>query len=216
MVLFLRIRVLFCLFTMKSFSKFLVFLCFLGLGMGLHAQISFGIKFMGLSLHPKRSLHPHLYKRKLDRWGHGVVNMGVVFQVEYFVNEHVSIKYSQAILQDCAGKFAGLSHVGMRLGFFMDPRQQHYASGGLGPTFFYRKNWTGMDRYVNTGLFETSKNGKWQSKFVLYGGEVEYSYYYADHSAFSTTIMPAIPELIAIAPGFKWYGPPRNPSLPRR
>ena len=139
---------------MKAFSKILLLSCFMGLGLGAFSQISFGIKFMGLSYHPKKSLHPHLYKRKLDRWGHGVVNMGIVFQVEYFVNQNVSIKYSQALLQDCAGKFAGLSHLGMRVGFFMDPRQQHYGSAGLGPTFFYRKNWSDLDGYVNAGLLK--------------------------------------------------------------
>lgn len=155
--------------TQFILSLFLLILFAVGPSVRVQAQFSFGIKFMGLALHPKKSLHPHLYKRKLDRWGHGLVTMGVVLQAECYVNEYISIKYSQAILKDCAGEFAGLSHLGMRLGTWMDPRQQHYASAGLGPTFFYRKNWSGLDGYVNAGLFDTSKNGKWQTKFVLYG-----------------------------------------------
>jgi hypothetical protein len=76
-------------------------------------------------------------------------------------------------------------------------------SGGLGPFFYYRKNWKTFPEYVDEGYFKDTRNGKWQTKFVWYGGELEYNYPLQERLDLSINFFPGIPVVYALAPGVR-------------
>jgi hypothetical protein len=168
----------------------------------LRAQLYIGVKLIGLSFHFKTSQHPHLFKRKLDKKGHFVINSGIALTFEYRFDPYMAVKFDQAFLSDCAGKFAGASLLTLRtqaqLGKFGE------GTIGMGPFFYYRRSWRTIEGYVDPGLFHLSKNGKWEAKFVWYGGELELNYPLNASMDLSTNILPAIPVMITIAPGLRW------------
>jgi len=184
---------------------FAAFLCpIVSFGQEFQPQFSFGIKYMGLTVHLKKSAHPQLYKLKLDKKGYAVVNHGMVLIAEYFVAQNASIRFSQALVPfDCAGQFLGGSQIAFSYGRYISasPNEIRVSAG---PMWFYRKNWQFLKGYVDDGLFKVSKNGKWQSKFVWHGGEIEYNYWLKSKQAFSLNWMPGIPELFTFAPGMKF------------
>lgn len=166
-------------------------------------QISIGIQFIGFSYHLKKNPHPHLYKRKLDKKGNFVLNLGLVLQFEYPLNNWASIKTQQAFLfQDCAGKFASMSHFGF---YFREKfNNNHQGKIGIGPIYYSRKTWNNLKGYVNDINFKSSKNKKWQNKFIWFGGTLEHQYFLNKNTSISTTILPGIPEIISIAPGISF------------
>jgi len=167
------------------------------------AKFAFGIKYMGLSAHLQKSPHPQLYHNKLDKNGTLVWNHGLVLNFEYFLNEQLSIRASQALIfVDCANKFLGGSHIGLAYGYRFE-NSPHEARFSLGPIWFYRQSWKDLPGYKDTGLFTLSKNGKWQKKFVWHGAALQYNYWTENGYAYSLDVMPGIPELFTFAPGFR-------------
>jgi hypothetical protein len=182
--------------------RILFLLCILFASAPLSAQWFIGVKVVGLSLHFKKSPHPQLYKGRIDKHGHLVMNYGIALTAEYRFHPYIGVKFGQAILSDCGGKFAGASMLTLRtqaqLGKFGE------GSIGMGPFFYYRKTWKNMDGYVDQGLFKDSGNGRWQTKFVWHGGEVEHNYPINEHMDISTNVLPGIPVLFVVTPGVRW------------
>lgn len=189
---------------MKGFVQLvLLFSCFQVYGQDIEPRFAIGIKYMGLTAHLKKSPHPELYKWNFDKKGYLVWNHGLVFIAEYFVNPEVSFRISQAVIPyDCAGTFLGGTQVGIGYGRFIS-QSPHEIRVTAGPMWFYRSSWKDLDGYVDEGLFKLSKNGKWQTKFVWHGGEIEYNYWTSQNRAFSVNWMPGVPELFTVAPGIK-------------
>lgn len=166
---------------------------------GAFGQWIFEVKFIGVSAHLKKNPHPHLYKRKFDKNGFLVLNLGLLVSVERMIyNDLISVKYSQAIFKDCANKFAGFAHLGLRLN---ENYKNHHFSIGNGPTLFIRKDWKELPGYVDEGLFK--RYGKYQYRYFWYAGEVGYSYFLEESQAFSITFIPGPPEFATMATGFR-------------
>lgn len=80
------------------------------------AQDNIGIKFFGLSIHPKGEMdNAFLMPNKLDKNGYLVMNLGAELMYEKFLVEDIlSVKLVQALYADCAGRLGGFGHIGLR------------------------------------------------------------------------------------------------------
>lgn len=166
----------------------------------LQGQTTLNLKFIGLSGHLKKSPHPHLYQRKIDKNGFAVLNLGAIAGIEKtFFRDWFSIKFVQGLLSDCAMQFAGFTHIGFRLTY---QRERHYFSIGNGPTLFYRKDWKDLPGYVDEGFFK--RNDNYQYIFFWYAGEVEYNYQISEQLDIGMTFIPGPPEFITFAPGVRF------------
>ncbi|MGL4596438.1 MAG: hypothetical protein ACRCYO_02855 [Bacteroidia bacterium] len=167
-----------------------------------NAQWYIGVKFIGISWHLKPSKHPHLFKGKLDKKGQGTVTYGIALSCEYRFKPYWSVKFDQCIFADCAGRFAGTTMLMPRLNVPFGKLGE--GTGGIGPFFYYRRNWHELDGYVEDGLFKQSKNKRWQTKFIWYGGELEHNYPITERMDISTNLLPAVPVLFTLTPGVRW------------
>jgi hypothetical protein len=186
---------------MKKCRTFLL-LVFLFCTPALSAQWYVGVKLIGLSIHPKKSPHPQLYKGRIDRNGHLVMNYGIALTCEYRFHPYVAVKFGQAILSDCGGKFAGASMLSLRTQVPLGKLGE--GTVGMGPFFYYRRTWKNMDGYVEQGIFKESANKRWQTKFVWHGGELEHNYPINTHMDISTNVLPGIPVVFVVMPGVRW------------
>lgn len=165
------------------------------------AQWFIGVKFMGVSFHTDKGLNHKMYRAAVGKRNQVAFHLGVALTCEYKFNDWFSAKVDQCVFRDCAAKFAGMSMFNLR--YTQDLGRAGDASAGLGPFFYYRKSWFSLPEYVDDGYFKTSKNGKWQRKFVWYGGEIEYNYPINDNLDWSTNILPGIPVVVAVASGVR-------------
>lgn len=169
--------------------------------MNCSAQWFIGVKFMGVSFHTDKGLNHKMYRAAIGKEKRIAFHLGIALTCEYKFNNWFSAKVDQVAFRDCAGKFAGMSMFNLR--YTQDLGSAGDVSAGLGPFFYYRKSWFGISEYQDDGYFKTSANGKWQTKFVWYGGEIEYNYPINEDLDWSTNILPGIPVVIAIASGVR-------------
>ncbi|MDQ3112143.1 MAG: hypothetical protein M3R17_19845, partial [Bacteroidota bacterium] len=163
---------------------------------------------MGISFHPGKNSNGPLFKTAVGRHHRVAFNFGIALGVEYKINNWFSLKLDQAAFRDCAGKFAGMVMFNVRytqqLGKLGD------GSVGLGPFFFFRKSWSALDGYVDEGYFRVTKNKKWETKFVWYGGELEHNYPLKKGLDLSTNIFPGVPAVFAITSGLRFSNPSKE------
>lgn len=165
------------------------------------AQSNIGIKYFGLSIHPKgEKVNAFLMPNKLDKNGYLVMNLGGEFMFEmFFYKDIISVKVIQALYADCAAKSGGFSHIGIRAKIIKIGKNSMY--GGIGPALVYRRNWLEMNGYINQNRFKGEPNDKWQYLFLWYGGEFEYKYAITDRIDFSASFIPGYPDLMSLAVG---------------
>lgn len=170
-----------------------------------NAQDNIGLKYFGISIHPKgEKANQHLMPRKLDKDAYIVINLGAMASYEKFIyHDAISLKVVQALYSDCASRLGGFSHIGIRFKIFKSNKHSLY--GGLGPTFIYRRNWLMLDGYVNRNRFKGNEKNDFQYMFLWYGGEFEYSYQLSKKFAFSSTFIPGYPDLMSLSFGMKFF-----------
>lgn len=195
---------------MKIFLKrfILLFLLLLAAQNSFSAgSFSVGLKYFGLSIHPKGAVNAPLMPLKLDEKGYFVFNLGASANAEYFIwRDIISVKAVQAFYSDCIGQFAGFSHIGLRgrilkIGAFS-------LNGGIGPTFIYRKNWYKVPGYDDAfSFFYGEKDDEWQHRFLWYGGEFEFNYLIMPNTELSFSVIPGGLDLINFSFGFRYNIP---------
>ncbi len=170
----------------------------------IYPQDNIGIKFFGLSIHPKgEKANAKLMPNKLDKNAYLVMNLGGELIYEKFIyKDFLSLKLVQALYADCAERLGGFSHIGLRAKIFKIDR--HSLFGGIGPTFVYRRNWLELDGYVNPHFFLGDANDKWQYIFLWYGGEFEYKYTFSERLDFAVSFVPGYPHLMSLAIGVNY------------
>ncbi|RNI29306.1 hypothetical protein [Rufibacter latericius] len=163
------------------------------------------IKYFGLTLHPKGDDNAELMPLNPDGKGYLVVNIGASVGYEhFFVPGKFSVKAIQAFYADCAMRFAGFTHLGVRAVVFNIGR--HSLNGGIGPTLVYRRNWAELDGYnVSTSFFGGEPDDKWQYKMIWYAGEFEYNYRLSDRVDFSTSFVPGYPDIMSLSFGVRYW-----------
>jgi len=177
---------------------FIIFFAFFPI-IHLSAQkFTVGVKLTGLSIHPKGASNARLFKYKLDDKGVFVFNPGIRISFEYFFYKDIfAVKIEQGLYADCANQFAGFTHIGFRGKIFQIDK--HSFNGGIGPTFFFRKNWYKLDGYIEDfDFFKGNPEDNWQWCFIWYGGEFEYNYKINKTTELSTSIVPCIPPYIPL------------------
>lgn len=186
---------------MNKLIIFFALISFFTFSERLTAQDNIGIKFFGLSIHPKGEKdNAFLMPNKLDKNAYLVMNFGAEIMYEKFLHKDIlSVKVVQALYSDCAEKLGGFSHIGIRAKIFKIER--HSLFGGIGPTLVFRRNWQEMSEYVNPNRFKGEVNDKWQYLFLWYGGEFEYKYLISDRIDFSASFIPGYPDLMSLAVG---------------
>jgi hypothetical protein len=162
-----------------------------------------GLKFFGLSIHPKGALNSQYMPLKFDKKGIFVLNTGITLNIEYFIyKDIVSIKFIQGLYADCVQKLGGFTHLGFRARIF--EYEKHSLYGGIGPTFIYRKNWYSLEDYDdNFSFFHGKPEDIWQYRFLWYGGEFEYNYEINNNFSVSTSFVPGFPDLANLSIGFR-------------
>jgi len=171
----------------------------------LSAQFTFGIKISGLAYHPQKEINESHYRWKIDKHGHFVGFVGVTFMLDYSINQYFGVKTTHTIMPfDCAGKWAFVSHIGVN---FQDriigwKNNTHRFSGSFGPLWYYRKGWNGITGYTTEPSFmKQTKNSKWEHKFVWYGAQAQYDYFYQPKQSLSVNIFPGYPYIYSFAIG---------------
>lgn len=190
---------------MSVYRFFLLLTFFFTLaGKAVHAQGSASsLKFFGLSLHPHGDPNAHLMPINPDGQGYLVLNLGGMLAHEIAVLDSAfSIKAIQTLYADCAGQTGGFSHIGIR--FLVFEKNRHMLSGGIGPTFIYRRNWHRLPEYQPSGFFNGQPGDTWQYKMLWYGGEFEYNYALGSKTDLSFTFVPGYPNLISLSAGFRY------------
>lgn len=174
---------------------------FLLVGISCSAQWFVGLKLMGVSIHIDDGLNRKMYRVAIGKEKRIAFHIGIGLTCEYKFNNWFSAKYDQVAFRDCAGVFAGMSMFNLR--YTHDLGNVGDISAGLGPFFYYRKSWFQFGQYQDDGYFTLSANKKWQTKFVWYGGEIEYNYPINENLDWSTNVLPGIPVVVAIASGVR-------------
>jgi hypothetical protein len=149
--------------SMKN-AFLLLFLCWQLQGFSQNFLI--GLKFSGHTIHPKHEQNAPLYKWKVDKKGHLVINGGITLTADIKIYEWFGLKLSQSFIKyDCAGKHAYVSHIGANFGGHGTTigDSNHGISGSMGPMIFFRENWKDLPGYVHDeNVFgpATDKNGQ--------------------------------------------------------
>ncbi|RNI27089.1 hypothetical protein EFA69_12990 [Rufibacter immobilis] len=162
-------------------------------------------KYFGLTLHPKGDDNAELMPLNPDGKGYLVLNIGASVGYEHFiVPDKFSVKAIQAFYADCALRFAGFTHLGLRGVVFTLGR--HSLNGGIGPTLVYRRNWSELEGYnVSTSFFGGDPEDKWQYKMIWYAGEFEYNYRLSDRTDFSVSFVPGYPDIMSLSFGVRYW-----------
>ncbi|NOQ72647.1 MAG: hypothetical protein GQ574_11625 [Crocinitomix sp.] len=170
------------------------------------SQFTFGIKIGGLAFHQQK-VSPNYYSWSIDKKGRWVGYLGVSLTAGYQFNPYLGVKIIQTLMPyDCAGKFSGITHVGIDLhdriaGF---KNEKHRLSASFGPMFYYRKNWIKVPNYyVDEGFMNTAENENWERKFIWYGGQIQYDFYYKENQAISTNFLPGFPYIYTFMTGIQ-------------
>ncbi len=168
-------------------------------------QFSIGLKVGGLAFHQKK-VNPNYYRWSIDKKGHWVGYFGFSIVMAYQFNPFLGVKLIQTVLpSDCAGKFSGITHLGLD---FHDrivgaKNETHKFSGSVGPLFYYRKNWKEISNYyVDKNFVKSNKNNVWERKFVWYGGQIQYDFFFRSNQSFSTNFLPGYPYIYTFMSGF--------------
>ncbi len=171
------------------------------------SQFSIGFVIGGIGYHPKTDKNSKFYKWKIDKKGKFVGYSSISIITNYRCSQYFGFKVTHTkIFHDCAGKKAGVTHIGINL--YDDVigwnNPSHEFSLSFGPLWYYRKNWTQEPEYQNDPNFIILlKNKLWERKFIWYGGTIEYNYNLLQGYSFSTNILPGYPFLYTAVFGVK-------------
>lgn len=184
--------------------KFTLFLLFIQSHI-LLAQFSIGISIAGIGYHPQKDNNTQFYKWKLHQKGQWIAFASISVIGTWHADRFIGVKAVQTfVFHDCAGKYAGVSHIGLNLQDDIIGWQniRHNMSASFGPLWYYRRNWIQEPDYVHDSNFMTlSQNERWERKFVWHGGQIEYSYAPNGKEGIALNILPGYPYLYTFSVG---------------
>jgi len=173
----------------------------------VYSQFSIGVAISGIGYHQGKT-ETEYFKWKLSKNGKlaGFASVSILFSYQF--NDYIGIKALQSfIISDCIGNFSGITHIGIDLhdDIIGWKNQKNQFSMTFGPFWYYRKNWLKEKEYKpDVSFLKQSDDKVWEHKFVWYGGQIEYSYYYNSHNALTFNFLPAIPYLYTFSLGTKY------------
>lgn len=167
-------------------------------------QQNVGIRFFGLSIHPHgEKANAAIMPLKLDKDAYFVQNLGGILSYETSIYKGVFLaKGAIGLYSDCAARFAGFFHIGLRGRIFQTSKHSLY--GGIGPTLIFRRNWLQIEEYKDQKLFKGNKENIFQYLFLWYGGEFEYRYKIAPQLDGVVSFIPGYPDLMSLSIGLNY------------
>ncbi len=170
-------------------------------------SITWGIKLGGIGYHPKTDGNEQFYRYKINKKGNLTFFRSITFCFSYNFSPYLGIKAVQTFLvNDCTGHFAGVSHVGINLldDIVNFKSEKHQGSFSFGPLFYYRRNWNKIEGYkTDSNFIRLGKNKTWERKFVWYGGQIQYDYFFNNYQAVSVNFLPGYPYIYAVSTGME-------------
>lgn len=159
-------------------------------------------QWIGFTAHPGQGSMPERYPLKLDKKGYAVLELGLNVNYDRHISGPFLMRVSAAYYKDCAFVNAGYVHIGFRGRVFQ--KGPHTINGGMGPTLIVREDWHQFPEYEGDAFFGSRVHGKWQYRFIPYGGEFEYLYRINEDLEFQASLIPGIPIVITTKFGFRW------------
>ena len=157
-------------------------------------QQYFSLEYLGFSLHPGGGSMPQHYPLKVDAKAWLVLQVGVVANYDVEISKRFFIRSAAGYYSDCAFLPSGFLHLGIR--WTAIRRGRHEFNIGLGPTFLFREDWHQFPEYKDDAIFGNRVSGKWQYRFIFYGGEFEYLYRLNDRWQLQYSVVPGYPSVV--------------------
>ena len=187
-------------------ATLIVFFAFSPLHAGSESTNRFGanLLFTGLTYHPGGGDHTDDYPRKLDAGAYWVLLLGGEADVDWYAYRYLLVRGSASLNKDCSDVWAGFFHLGPH---FNLPIGERFAFRiGIGPTLVWRQNWNGVvANYKGDSFYgKTLTNDDFQSRFIWYGGNMEFEWKIRDNVSFIFSNIPGWPHVITSSIGGRY------------
>jgi len=165
------------------------------------SQHNVNVKLITLGYYPLDEPNLNIHSNKIDEEGRITYEPGLLFSYEdYLSMPFVSIEITQAIYNDCANRIGGFTHFGLRYLFMQ--KYKHKLSAGIGPSLYYRNDWSAIAGYTEDTDYKLS--GSWQYR-IWFGAEIEYDYYLSTDGDISISLNMLHPQAVTLAVGYRYW-----------
>ena len=160
------------------------------------------LQLVGLTYHPGGGSFEN-YPRKIDDRAVWVILLGGQADADWYAHEYALIRASVSLNKDCMDVWSGFLHLGPRLNLPIGPRFVFRV--GIGPTLVWRENWAAvLDDYTRDGFYGDANGKKFQSKFLWYGGNVDFEWKLRENFSFLYSNVPGLPFTVTSAIGARY------------
>ncbi|MBR4326676.1 MAG: hypothetical protein IKP73_14245 [Bacteroidales bacterium] len=166
----------------------------------LWAQCNISAAFTGFGLDFGKGYNVPIYKNTISDGKNPIFEPGIRLGVEVYATPATSLKAVQTFRYDVMAKLAMSTQVMLRFRIFKV--YKHSVSLGVGPTFFYRRSWSGEDGYVEDDVYD---DGALQRKIAWLSTELEYNYVVGRYTDVSFALTHMNPQGIGCAVGIKYW-----------
>lgn len=150
-------------------------------------------QYLGLTYHPDGGTTPEVYPLKLDRKAYLVLDVGVVANLDYRINNYSFLRFTTALYQDCAFVTGGCVHAGPRLQYSWGDNS---INAGIGPILSFRQDWHRFKEYQGDEFYGDRVYKGLQYRFFPTAIELEYLRRINDSLEFQWSIIPGAPLVI--------------------
>jgi len=186
----------------KGLILLLSFVIFIVMSQSLYGQSNVGVKLFGVSYHPFAENNEALHKIPLDRNNDWLLEPGFTFTYEAGTGFSLtSAKLMQSIYLDQASQPAGMTYFGIHRKIFH--LYKNMITIGIGPTLFYRSDWSTIDGYQEDLDYKTMGNVQYKMAWIT--GEIEYVYYVSKRSDMLLSINMLHPKAFTMMIGYRFW-----------
>jgi hypothetical protein len=157
---------------------------------------------MGLTFHPDGGENEG-YPRQLDDEAYFVIMPGMQADLDYQFHRYALARFSTSLYRDCADVWSGFFHLGPRVNLPIGERFVFRV--GIGPTYLWRQNWFGVVAgYRKDSFYGDGKPGDFQTKFLWYGGDLDFEWKLNPKVSLIYANIPGWPEVITSNVGLRY------------
>jgi hypothetical protein len=157
---------------------------------------------MGLTFHPDGGENEG-YPRQLDDEAYFVIMPGMQADLDYQFHRYALARFSTSLYRDCADVWSGFFHLGPRVNLPIGERFVFRV--GIGPTYLWRQNWFGVVAgYRKDSFYGDGKPGDFQTKFLWYGGDLDFEWKLNSKVSLIYANIPGWPEVITSNVGLRY------------
>lgn len=161
---------------------------------GAPSRFATNLLVTGLSYHPDGGENEG-YPRQLDEEAYWVLLLGGQLDGDMYLHRYLLLRASISVYRDCADVWSGFYHLGPRLNLPIGSRFVFRV--GIGPTLLWRQNWLGVvDGYTKDSFYGKATHGDFQTKFIWYGGDLDFEWKLTPKLSLIYANIPGWPEVI--------------------